>query len=170
MSVTNETPASSRAFTLFPALPFELRSLIWKTTLTSRCVEVSYDEDQGFTTYSKLPSALSVSKESRDLVLPHYPLCFGGLFSECQIRFNFAIDTLYIDSAFDDNVAHFFDIFTTLEITSLRYLALDEMYYDDDEDYVPKGLRRIVPQLTGTYLAHYSLFSSWCHLSAILFR
>ncbi len=159
MSATSQEPLTNCTFTLFSTLPFELRCLIWKTTLTSRCVEVDYREEVGFTSHSKLPIALFISKESRDLVLPYYPVCFDGLFSESRVRFNFAIDTLYIDLGSEDSLPHLFDTFTPLEIDSLRYLALDESYHSEYGGYVVKGIRRIVSKLTGTNFASYSLYS-----------
>jgi hypothetical protein len=140
------------SFTLFPNLPFEIRCLIWETTCESRTVEITYDADDGFTTTSDPPIALEVCQESRNHLVNSYPLCFGSIYHPAKIRFNFSIDTLYMDNSLEEDLAHVFSTFKDREISSLRYLALDTYYgtapIEDDFDQFD-GLKRAVKSLTG---------------------
>jgi hypothetical protein len=150
----HQDPPSLSAFTVFPNLPLELRILIWQKTLEPRVVEVTYDEETGFTTYSRLPMALQICKESRETVEPLYPCCFGSIFHPSRIRFNFALDTLYIDGIMEAELPHFLATFGEREINGIQTLALDEEAYaipnELGEDYdITHGLRRAVGSLKG---------------------
>jgi hypothetical protein len=114
--MSDAPPSTLSSFTLFPNLPFELRSLIWKTSCESRMIEVAYDSYDGFTSNIPHPTALEVCQESRNAVINSYPLCFGSIFHPAKIRFNFAIDILYIDNCIEEEVAHLFSTFREREV------------------------------------------------------
>ncbi|KAL2072643.1 hypothetical protein VTL71DRAFT_11986 [Oculimacula yallundae] len=115
-------------FTVFPALPYELRCMVWEASCFPRVVEIEYEEETGFTPRCADPIALKVCKESRNTIIQSYPLCFGSIFHQAKTRFNFSIDTLYIDGDLDENVPHFFSTFGSLEISSLQVLAMEGIY------------------------------------------
>ncbi|KAE9381207.1 hypothetical protein N431DRAFT_392183 [Stipitochalara longipes BDJ] len=148
----SDNPRALRSFTLFPNLPFELRCLIWETSCESRTVEITYDSDDGFLSNVDPPIALEVCQESRNHLLNNYPLCFGSIYHPAKIRFNFSIDTLYVDNSMEDDMAHVFSTFREREISSLKYLAIDNYYGNApiEDDYDPyEGLKRAVKSLTG---------------------
>jgi hypothetical protein len=141
----------SPSFTVFPNLPLELRCLIWEKTCEPRIVEVSY-EDDGFSSLSSVPMALRVCKESRDTVIHSYPLCFGSIFYPPKIRFNFTLDTLYIDNKIEEDIPHFFSTLREREISSLRFLAIDGYFVGPTSQYdvaFISNMRRAVKSLTG---------------------
>ncbi|XMA14401.1 hypothetical protein WAI453_007192 [Rhynchosporium graminicola] len=125
------------SFTVFPTLPYELRCIIWWATCVTRVVEIEYDEEEGFTPRCCDPIALKVCKESRDTIIQAYPLCFGSIFHPAKTRFNFILDTLYIDNELEENVPHFFSTFGPLEISSLQTLALEDCYNEIVTPYEP---------------------------------
>lgn len=81
--------------------------------------------DGGFTSPAEAPIALQVCKESRELVEEWYPLCFGSIFHPAHTRFNFATDTLFLSSDFEDNIPHFLGVMTEGERAKLSYLAIE---------------------------------------------
>jgi hypothetical protein len=148
----SDNPRTLNSFTLFPNLPFELRCLIWETSCESRTVEISYDSDDGFLSNVCPPTALEVCQESRNHLLNNYPLCFGSIYHPAKIRINFSIDTLYMDSSMEEDMAHLFSTFRDREISGLKYLALDTYYGNapTDDDFDPfEGVQRAVKSLTG---------------------
>ena len=82
-------------------------------------------EDQGFYTWEPAPAALQVCKDSRAAVMSQYPLCFGSAWFKSRIRFNFKIDTIYIDNSFIEHLPQFFSLLDEEARRSLRYLAID---------------------------------------------
>ncbi|KAK2628214.1 hypothetical protein QTJ16_002860 [Diplocarpon rosae] len=122
------------SFTVFPKLPFELRCMIWKASCCSRTIELDYDDIDGFTPRAADPKALRVCRESRELIIPLYPLCFGTFFHPARTRFNFVNDTLFIGSDMEDTIPHLFGTFTHSEISGLRFLALESCYNEHIED------------------------------------
>jgi len=147
--MSDTPPQTLSSFTLFPNLPFELRCLIWETTCQSRLVEVDYDSCDGFSSNIAPPIALEVCRESRNAVINNYPLCFGSIFHPANIRFNFAIDTLYIDNSVEDDISHLFSTFREREISSLRYLAIDACFGNPEEEHEFRGVKRAVKALEG---------------------
>jgi 2EXR family len=148
----SDNPRTLKTFTLFPNLPFELRCLIWETSCESRTVEIAYDSEDGFLSSVDPPIALEVCRESRNHLLNNYPLCFGSIYHPPKIRFNFSIDTLYMDNSMEDDMAHVFSTFREREISSLKYLALDTYYGNTpiEDDFDPfDGVKRAVKSLTG---------------------
>lgn len=113
-------------FILFPQLPLELRLVIWSLTLQPRVVEIRYSRllDTGFKSSSHLPVALQVCQESRSRVLDQYPFCFGSKSHPANIRFSFALDTLYIPGAVTWDVNHLRKILANLDLSSIKYLAI----------------------------------------------
>ncbi|TVY17183.1 hypothetical protein LARI1_G003841 [Lachnellula arida] len=122
------SPPSNRTFTLFPQLPTEIRAAVWKMTLLPRVVEMRYhgiSSDQGFTSLAEPPVALRVCKESRELVIDLYPLCFGSIYHPAHTRFNLSMDILVLGSDFEDFIPHFLGILNERELSKLRYLAIE---------------------------------------------
>ncbi|KAF7875233.1 hypothetical protein EAF04_002405 [Stromatinia cepivora] len=116
-----------RWFTLFPGLPVEIRQFIWRMTLEVRLVEVwpkggKYD---GFCSRTPLPAAMKACRDSRTAVLPLYPLLFGGVVIEASIRFNFDLDTLYIDWKIQERLASFLLSITPHEAGKFQSIAID---------------------------------------------
>jgi len=89
-------------FTLFPNLPFELRSKVWRSTLRPRNVGIKIRfKDAGFGGWMAResspppPMALQICRESREEALRHYILSFGTARHPPTIYFNYHIDSLY---------------------------------------------------------------------------
>lgn len=126
-----------KQFTIFPKLPIELRAAIWEATLIPRTVEIRYQtpNSHGWSSATELPAALEVCKESREIISPLYPLCFGGKigsYTPPRVRFNFAIDTVYLPGITRSFVPHFIGIMNHIELRQLRSLAIHErhLFYD----------------------------------------
>ncbi|PBP23977.1 hypothetical protein BUE80_DR005200 [Diplocarpon rosae] len=123
------------SFTVFPKLPFELRCMIWEASCCSRTIELDYHDIDGFQPRAANPMALQICRESRELIIPLYPLCFGTFFHPARTRFNFVNDTLLVGSDTDDTVVpHLFSTFTHSEISGLRFLALESCFNEHVED------------------------------------
>jgi hypothetical protein len=124
-------------FHCFSRLPLELRCEIWKASMEPRVVEISYELPDGFYSNARLPEALTVCRESRNTLLPFYRLCFGTIFHPAKTRFNFDLDTLYIDNAFEEDVPHLFSALRGFELKGLKYVALDSYFNGSDshEDF-----------------------------------
>lgn len=134
------TPAMSiplTDFTCFPRLPLELRCMIWKASAQPRLVEISYELPDGFYSTARYPEALTACRESRNALLPQYPLCFGTIFHPAMTRFNFAIDTLYIDNSFEEDVPHLFSALNDKELKGIQWVAVDSYFngVDSREDF-----------------------------------
>lgn len=117
-----------------------------------RTVELEYDDDfpEGFSSRAMNPKVLEVCQESRNTVIDSYPLCFGSVFFPAKVRFNFAIDTLFIDNDFEENLPHLFSTFKDAEINGLRYLALEQYYvlgYNLEDGKLAEGLKRALDSL-----------------------
>ena len=124
------------SFTSFAKLPAELRRMIWRLSLQPRTIEIEerYDE-KSYRCSSRTPSVLSVSRDSRAAVIELYPYCFSSRSKVPAIRFNFALDTLFIAGLFDGTALHLLDILTDKELSSIRHVAVDEICgYDDQDD------------------------------------
>lgn len=119
-------------FKLFPKLPIELRTSIWRLTLEPRVVAVScgylfparYGHVQGIFTKTPPPTALCVCRDSHQAVISNYPLRFGTAFTIPKIRFNFDIDTLLLDPDMDTHYALFFNGMKTEDLTRVKRLAV----------------------------------------------
>ncbi|CAG8958812.1 hypothetical protein HYFRA_00011763 [Hymenoscyphus fraxineus] len=159
-------------FKLFPNLPIELRRMIWNFTLEPRTVCVAFDSpfhdlgDQhhrakGFFTKTLLPTALHVCRDSREAVIKSYPLAFGSVLTSPKTRFNFNIDTLFLDDDMDRHFVLFFNAMKYEELTRIKRLALDdiedELWDQNPYGYSSSGgyiidksniLRILVPQMT----------------------
>jgi len=81
--------------------------------------------DQGFTSLAEPPVALRVCKESRELIIDSYPLCFGSIYHPAHTRFNLSMDILVLGSDFEDFIPHFLGIMNERELSNLRYLAIE---------------------------------------------
>lgn len=73
-----------------------------------------------------MPAVYNTCREAREAIEWLYPLSFGSGIYPRRTRFNFELDTLYIDRHMAGKVQHFFDIFTPKELSSLKYLAVDD--------------------------------------------
>jgi hypothetical protein len=147
-------PPFLRSFTLFPKLPLEIRMMIWKQTLQPRDIEIYFAPNRGFFTPIWGPVALRVNKESRNTVEPLYPLSFGNVVYQPRVRFNFSIDTLFLEHDFQPQVLHFLASLKPYEITQLRYLAVDMLIDIDfgDGEHVEidteKVIQKAIPAMT----------------------
>jgi hypothetical protein len=99
-----------------------------------RVVEITYDLPDGFYSTALYPVALTVCQESRKALLPHYALCFGTIFHPPKTRFNFSLDTLYLDNSFEEDVPHLFGAMGERELKGLRYVALDSYFNGSDNN------------------------------------
>jgi 2EXR family len=117
----------ARTFTLFPKLPTEMRTMIWKLTLEPRMVEIDFDDEKGF--YSKInyPVGLTVFQDSRQAVIGYYSLCFGSVWLPHKTRFNFSLDAIYLDKSFIEHVRLLFSSLMREEVKKIQYFAIDEM-------------------------------------------
>lgn len=118
-------------FTLFGILPTELRFKIWELSIEPRYVHISFrkgDSDSRFSGRPQfgpaLPVALQVNRESRDLLLPQYPLLFqtksNPMYEEWNgMRFNPKQDFLVMGSGFHDKNDNL-NLFLRLTTTSLK--------------------------------------------------
>lgn len=140
-----------RFFPQFGALPVEIRTLIWHFTLQPRVIEVDFLQEQGFITTAPVPVCLQVNKETRASVLPFYSLCFGNLVHPPRIRFNFALDTLYLKGTMQPWVLPLLAGMSRTEVASLRRLAVgedidDTEYLENYTEYkVIKALETVIP-------------------------
>ena len=86
-------------FHAFPRFPFELRAMIWKSTVEPRTVEVSVVEQWRYrrfrlTTATPVPAALQVCQEARNLGL--YQKAFSEIDPERYVWLNLDMDTVDI--------------------------------------------------------------------------
>jgi hypothetical protein len=146
--------ASEATFTLFQELPAELRRMIWRQFLPgSRIVEIMWDESTGFCrSPCPLPIALSVNKESREVALGCYKLCFGILDTPARIYFDMKVDQLYLGIgnivAISDN--HLDEILSLLlqeELAHIRHLVVDENIIQEWGSPSGKDIRLVVNDL-----------------------
>lgn len=86
-----------RKFILSPESPIKVRQIVRSMTLKPRIVEPDFSESVGFHSCAQLPTALSINKDSRDVVVQLYPVCFGNFMLPPTTRFSMAIDTLLLD-------------------------------------------------------------------------
>jgi hypothetical protein len=110
MSSTVVSLAGLQRFTLFTSLPPEIRFIIWRLSLLPRIVEIlASNFCAGFYSQAALPAALHACWESRQAVEALYPSCFGSFLQPERVRFNFDLDTLYLDiSQEEEGLDHFF--------------------------------------------------------------
>ncbi|TLS27171.1 hypothetical protein PpBr36_04595 [Pyricularia pennisetigena] len=122
------------SFSLFTALPTELRLEIWRLTFQPRAVEVRYQpETDECRTITHPPAVLQVCRESREEALRFYHKCFGTKTQEPLIYFNSSIDILYIPRhrpmGYDDTSRDFAEcILDTAE--HVKMLAVDHVLPD----------------------------------------
>jgi len=84
-------------FTLFPDLPIELRRSIWKFSAGRRVVEIMYNQfTRGYESTTAISAILHATRESREVALECYDLCFSTNDAEPAIYFDFSIDALYL--------------------------------------------------------------------------
>ncbi|CZR58276.1 uncharacterized protein PAC_08167 [Phialocephala subalpina] len=166
---SSQSPGPLRTFTCFPRLPIEIRATIWKHTLEPRVVELKFDchechslesiitlyTKRGFYTEVRTPVAMEVNRDSRQAALPYYELCFSSRCYTTRTRFNFRLDTLYLDSAISGVLPLFFSIMTDNEVANLRYLALDVTGWEAPDEGIALGkefkkiLRKSISELEG---------------------
>ncbi|KUJ22671.1 uncharacterized protein LY89DRAFT_664468 [Mollisia scopiformis] len=144
-----------QTFTVFPKLPAEIRRLIFEAMCKPRTIEVLYEgyeviDARGFYTYAPSPPALDICRESRNTVISRYPLCFGSVFFPATVRFNFELDTLFLDEHFREDLPHLVSTFKDAEFNGLRYLALSDYYlvpYTDSDLRLDENLQRTLEAL-----------------------
>ena len=146
--------AGLQRFALFTSLPPEIRFIIWRLCLSPRVVEILLSKFYtGFYSQAALPAALHVCRESRRAVEALYPTCFGSFLQPERVRFNFDLDTLYLDiSQEEEGLHHFFGILKGVELARLKYVAIDEAYFINstfDLHSIKSGLKRALKAMTG---------------------
>jgi hypothetical protein len=120
-------------FTLFGRLPSELREKIWRDTIEPRVVRVEHHNPRGFHSSKPLPAPLHGCQESRRIYLRIYRVSFSSIWHPIpKIYFNFDIDTLHLSYDIQDAIPLFFAGLKQHEITSIKYLALDDRMGDPD--------------------------------------
>lgn len=83
-----------------------------------------------------LPPALYVCHESRDTLLPLYPYCFASETHPAGVRFNLAVDTLYVDIGLEENLVNFMASFGPMELSKLRNFAIaDDLGYGNENEF-----------------------------------
>ncbi|EPE28095.1 hypothetical protein GLAREA_04886 [Glarea lozoyensis ATCC 20868] len=124
-TTSHKVSKAATSFTCFGRLAVELRLAIWKNTLEPRNVEpwTKYCYTGYYSTRTPLPSILLVCRESRSFALPFYPLCFGSAWAEPRIRFNMALDTLYVGDSLD--IPGFFSTLSPEGLSKIRSFAID---------------------------------------------
>jgi hypothetical protein len=150
----------TKSFKLFSMLPTELRLNVWRFAIFPRAVDIVVDETvkiaeprcsfTHFRTRTQLPATFLVCRESREVVLPQYKLCFGSASYPNQapsiIYFNPDVDTLYfgfnngsasreavvnfIQHAFDELCCH-----ARLEIEFVKRIAVSHRILDRVPDF-----------------------------------
>jgi hypothetical protein len=89
--------------------------------------------------YATLPTAFYVCLDARNAVIPLYPKCFASKLYGPRVRFNLALDTLYLDDLTDpDECKDFLENLSGVEAGRLENLAFTDMPGlpdDDDESY-----------------------------------
>lgn len=139
-------------FTLFNSLPPEIHFIIWRLSLSSRVVEILASVVcTGFYSQAALPVALRVCRESRQVVEAFYPSCFGSFLQPERVRFNFDLDILYLDiSQEEEGLHHLFGVLKEIELTRLRYVAIDYAYLADvlDLHLTIAALKRALKAMT----------------------
>jgi hypothetical protein len=142
------------SFPQFVKLPVEIRTFIWQLTLQPRVVAIDFLQARGFGASVSIPVSLQVNQDSRAAMLPFYPLCFGNLVHPPQIRFNFSLDTLYIQGTAQPWVLPLLASMTKAEYTNLQRFAvaedIDEIEYTryPSEYEVVQALEKAVPLMT----------------------
>jgi hypothetical protein len=133
-------------------LPLELRNMIWKLTLQPRIIEIQFTTKKAVYTKSKLPTALHVSQESRAAVEKLYPFRFGSVWHRPHIRFNFDLDTIFLNGDYYNDFCHFFILADPIELHQIRYLAIDNscQYISindetDEEDF--EKLKKVIESM-----------------------
>lgn len=162
---------TNKSFELFSLLPTEIRLNIWRFTTFPRAVEIHADKTVNiarsvrlqcsfthFRTRTQLPATFSVCRESREVVLPRYKLCFSSAIDKDQapsaIYFNPDVDILYFGlyqdlvsrQAVIEFIQHAFDTFCSharLDMELVRRIAVSHRALDRVTDFA--GL---IPHLT----------------------
>ncbi len=116
-----------QSFTPFPTLPLEIRQAIWKATLKPRIIDLRHNATRGFYSKIQTPLAMRLCHESRDTVKYYHSLCFGNIFYEPRIIFNFSLDTLYFDECIGPEVLEFLVSLKEDERSRIQYIAVDHL-------------------------------------------
>jgi len=83
--------------------------------------------DEGkFCSLAQLPAALRVCHDSRNAVIIFYPHAFGGKSGRSKVRFNFALDTLYLDEMCDACTLRLLQDVSETELSRLKSIAIFE--------------------------------------------
>lgn len=192
MRLRNRAVGAGETFYPFKRLPIELRNMIWCLTLQPRVVEMHWkpiqaeqDPDEANTLdpndinhyYSRatLPTALQTCRDSRDAVLPFYPLCFASRTHEPKTRFNLSIDTLYLHCRFDwyevpagselspakKRIFAFLESLTPIETTKLANIAIsaDSGYGVEAADWYGRKYWASLGELMGLFTGLENIFT-----------
>ncbi|KAK3324603.1 hypothetical protein B0T19DRAFT_444011 [Cercophora scortea] len=148
-----------QTFTLFGALPAELRLQIWRQSCQPRVVEVRYseDDDRCYST-TKPPAILQVCTEARDECSRHYVKAFGTESYEGNIYFLPTLDILYLPRCGDmgyGDTARDFSQYVLDTVEHVHSLAIDHVKPEIRrpwETYNKFCLMRNFPDLNETFL------------------
>jgi hypothetical protein len=125
-------------FILFPKFPTELRRMIWHYSLSSQLVELFWDESIGVCKSScPPPAALSVNKESREVALECYKLCFGTSVAPAKTYFDMTVDELYLGignivASSDGLLDGVLSALTPEDVSQIRHLIIDSDILQDN--------------------------------------
>jgi hypothetical protein len=113
--------------------------MIWYYSLSSRLIELFWDESVGVCKSScPPPAALSVNKESREVALEYYKLCFGTSQAPAKIYFDMTVDELYL--GIGNIVASSNDLLDAVssalapeDVSQIRHLLIDDDLFQEDD-------------------------------------
>jgi hypothetical protein len=99
-----------------------------------------------------LPIALSVNKESREVALECYKLCFGTLDAPANVYFDMKVDQLYLGignlfSISDNAIIEFMSVLPEGELTDIRHIVIDEDLIQEDGSIPTKEFEFIANDL-----------------------
>ena len=162
-----EQTATFDTFHPFRSLPIKLQEKIWNYALESRVVEVqerlllwdnSDDEELDDINH------ISQFRQSRNAVLPYYPLCFQSELYAATVRFNASLDVLYLDTFSGPTHSQFFGSLSSKEVTEIKYLAISNSHSKLVYDAIGEGINK----LTGPILKAGAVITPLSHRTSYL--
>lgn len=96
-----------------------------------------------------LPAALYACRESREAVLPLYPLCFASATHPRSTRFNLSLDILCITRMSIEEIADLLGALRPMEMSRLSNLAIEERWAMPHNAQYREAWVKLVNKLTG---------------------